>query len=138
MTLDFESFNVWAVLVGHLIFMVLGALWYSPVLFGKLWMEERQIKPEDISVWDANRSMALSNLPTLGQVVVIQFLIILTGAASLTDGLFIGLLTGFGAVGLFVVNSGLFENKSVRYGLITLGYPTVAHLVTATMMAVWR
>ncbi len=31
--------NYWAVLVAAVVSMVIGALWYSPVLFGKLWMK---------------------------------------------------------------------------------------------------
>jgi len=36
--MDYPFINVWAVLVGTLALWVLGTLWFSPVVFGKIWV----------------------------------------------------------------------------------------------------
>ena len=30
--------NVWAVILAGISYLIIGALWYSPLLFGKLWI----------------------------------------------------------------------------------------------------
>lgn len=45
----FAGVNYWAVLVAGLLTFFLGGLWYSPVLFGQIWMqangyEEQQVR----------------------------------------------------------------------------------------------
>ena len=40
--------NYLAVLIAALASYVLGALWYSPVLFGKLWMKLSKIDPKNM------------------------------------------------------------------------------------------
>ena len=32
------AINYWAVLVAAVAYMILGAIWYSPILFGSAWM----------------------------------------------------------------------------------------------------
>jgi Na+/glutamate symporter len=48
--------NYLAILVCGVVFMVLGALWYSPILFGKKWMtfigkSEEEIKEQSAGDW---------------------------------------------------------------------------------------
>jgi len=40
--------NYWAVLVSAVASMVIGALWYSPILFGNIWMNLMKIDPKNI------------------------------------------------------------------------------------------
>lgn len=43
-----SDINYYAVLVAALLSFAVGGLWYSPLLFGKMWLEEMQLKAEDI------------------------------------------------------------------------------------------
>ncbi|MGA8765091.1 MAG: DUF1761 domain-containing protein, partial [Candidatus Sulfotelmatobacter sp.] len=45
--MKFMGLNVWAVLVGALATMVVGFLWYSPLLFAKPWMVLMGYDPND-------------------------------------------------------------------------------------------
>ncbi|MBA2685130.1 MAG: DUF1761 family protein [Gemmatimonadaceae bacterium] len=40
-----STLNVWAVLVAAVVAFVLGALWYSPPVFGKLWQKANGFGP---------------------------------------------------------------------------------------------
>ena len=42
--MTYPYINLWAVLVSTVAFWALGALWYSPVLFGKRWQKEVGLK----------------------------------------------------------------------------------------------
>ena len=59
MTLSFHYFNILAFLVCIVSNMILGALWYSPVLFGKVWLNLIGKKPEDIEAGIHDRDRVL-------------------------------------------------------------------------------
>lgn len=73
------SINYWAVLVGAIFSMVLGAIWYGP-LFGKKWMEIVGMDPEDTVAMEKMKKSAgpmyfVQFILTLFQVLVLAHLI---------------------------------------------------------------
>ena len=57
--------NYWAVLVAGVAYMVLGAIWYTPALFGNAWL--KAIGKTKVSAWLNTRAMfmPLRTAPTL-------------------------------------------------------------------------
>ena len=49
------NINFAAILVCGLAFMVLGAFWYSPLLFGRIWMRSKAMGPPILSFWAVQR-----------------------------------------------------------------------------------
>ncbi len=47
MHLQMHNLNLWAILVAAISTMVVGFLWYSPLLFAKAWMKEMGYDPND-------------------------------------------------------------------------------------------
>jgi hypothetical protein len=45
--MDSISINILAVILAAIVAFVLGALWYSPILFGKIWQKEIGFTGED-------------------------------------------------------------------------------------------
>lgn len=43
------EFNIWVLLGAALIYFILGALWYSPKVFGRMWMEGSGLKEADVN-----------------------------------------------------------------------------------------
>lgn len=71
--------NYWAILVGGLFSMVLGALWYGPI-FGDKWMEILGMDPDDTVAMDKMKKSAgpmymVQFVLTLFQVLVLAHLI---------------------------------------------------------------
>ena len=61
--------NYWAIAIGAVFSMVLGAIWYGPI-FGKKWMEIVGVNPDDL---EARKKMQ----KTAGPLYLIQFLLTL-------------------------------------------------------------
>jgi len=78
MTLDFGTVNWLAVVVGAAIYFILGAVWYSPVLFAKPW--------QAAIGWDESRAQPQTN-PLTYVVPAVLYLIagIAHGAAGCRD-----------------------------------------------------
>ena len=132
-----SAVNIWAVIVSALSAFLIGSLWYSPVLFGNLWMKEAGMDPEKIE----NSNMA--------KIFGLAFIFILFMAYSLamflndpsidmTMGAFYGFLTGFGWVALALAVNSLYEGKSWKYMVINGAYWTVVFTLMGLILGAWK
>lgn len=138
MTLQFANYNIWAVIVCIVLQMVLGALWYSPVLFGNIWLKLVEIKAEDINQSEGNKAMSFSVIPAAITVFSLSVLITISNAATVIDALIIGTIAAIGLIGMSAVNLILFEDRSVKLTILNVGYPFVALNIAAIILTLWK
>ena len=75
-----EQMNIFAVLVGAVASMALGALWYSPLLFGNAWMAA--IGKTHDQLGPAGPAMFGSMLSCLLTAAVVEYLLVGLGCAA--------------------------------------------------------
>lgn len=138
MTLELQFFNIWAVLVGIVSNMAIGALWYSPVLFGNAWLTLVGKKSEDISDAEGSAAMALSIIPAIVTVISLALLLGFTGASSISDALVVGSLASLGLMGMGSLNLVFFEDRSIKLTALNAGYFIVALNVAAVILTLWK
>lgn len=131
------TINWWAVLVAAVSNFVIGGLWYSPALMGKVWMRANGFTPEDLN----RRSPAV----VFGVSFVFCLLMAANLAAFLDDpsttltwGITAGVLAGLGwaTLGLGVI--ALFEQRPWSYLLVNGGYLTVSFAAMGAVLGAWR
>lgn len=135
--MDFSNLNYLAVLVAALSTFVLGGLWYSPMLFGKAWMQLNNFTAADLQAFSKARMFGCSFVFSL--VMALNLAMFLAG--STTDviwGMTAGALAGLGWVAMAIAIIGVFENKSWTYILINGGYMIVAFIVMGAILGAWR
>jgi hypothetical protein len=131
-----EMMNIWAVLAAGISSMVLGALWYSPMLFARVWMRESGVTEE--------QAKAANPAKTLGTAFVLALL------GSAVFALFLGprpapgfaAAAGFAAglcwvAGSFGINY-LFEQRSLKLLLINAGYHTLQYTLIGLILGLWH
>jgi hypothetical protein len=134
-----ENFHInhLAVFVCDLMSLLIGALWYSPVLFFKAWQKETGLSDEQVGKANPLKTYSL----TLFLAWIISYNLAFFLADSKTNwkwGLTAGLLAGVGwAVTMFVIIS-LFEQRSLKYMLINSGYITVYFALIGFVLGIWR
>jgi hypothetical protein len=128
--------NVWAVLAAGVSSLVLGALWYSPVLFARAWMRESGMTEE--------KARAANPAKTLGATFVLALIGAAVFAAFLGPKPAPGFATvvGFTAglcwvAGSFGINY-LFEQRSLKLFLINGGYHTLQYTAIGLILGVWH
>jgi hypothetical protein len=133
--ISFGAVNWLAVVVGMVLSMAMGALWYGP-LFGNLWLrligktaDEIEGDPMDYLKTAVAAFIAMLFL----DLVVASF-----GAQSLADGVVVGALTfiGFGATLTFVYTT--FEGPDERVWLLYAAYQLVVFVIMGGVFAVWK
>ena len=125
-----------AVFVCAVTSLVIGALWWSPLLFAKAWQRENSLSDEQL---------AKANLPvTFGLTFVLAWLMsynlaFFLGAPGTTWqwGIAAGLLAAFWVVGTFIIIA-LFEQRSLKYILIDCGYVVAYFAVIGLILGIWR
>lgn len=128
--------NHLAVFVAALSDFVVGALWYSPLLFYKRWMTANSFTDEDLKKG--------SPAVTYGLTFVLAYIISYNLAFFLgtpdidaSTGLMYGFLTGVWAAAAFTIVS-LFEKRNAAYVLINTSYMLVAFTLKGLIIGAWR
>ena len=126
-----------AVFVCAVMSLVIGGLWYSPVLFAKVWQREAGISDEQMAKFNPAKIFGLTFVLAL---IISYNLAFFLGTPSTTWqwGVAAGLLAGVGWVVTQFIIIALFEQRSLKYMAINCGYVTVYFAVIGFILGVWR
>jgi len=128
--------NLWAVLVAGLSSMILGALWYSPLLFGKAWSAASGVSEAQGKSANMGKIMGTAFvLAVVGATVFAMFLGPRPAPAFATAaGLSAGLCWVAGSFGI----NYLFEQRPLRLFLINGGYHTLQYTLIGLVLGLWH
>ncbi len=126
--------NIWAILVGTAIYMVLGTLWYNKILFGEAWMKLLKLDPETLEMKPMD--LVLSLVGNLLGVLFVALLLELGGTYTVLYGLGTGAIV---AGILFTTSSSqvVYSGKSWKLFLIDTGYHAVSLLLVGILLGLW-
>lgn len=131
------TINWLAVIAAALSTFILGGLWYSPVLFGKVWMKENHFSSENPPGRSLIRIFIYSFIWAL--VMSLDLAVYLNDQnTNAVWGAAAGFLAGFGWVAMSIFIIGLFERKSTRYMLINAGYMILSFVLMGLIIGAWR
>jgi len=121
--------------------MVLGFLWYSPLLFARPWMLLMGYDPEDKTNLEkmrkeAGKSYAISFLASLVSAFVLGKIIAVTTVNSIAYGMKVGFGIWLGFVATVQLTDMLFSRRPVKLYLINTGYQLVCYLAMGAILAV--
>ena len=138
--MDYPYINFWAVLVSAFAFWGLGALWYSPFLFGRRWQKEVGMTKEVAKKTNMFMLMGLSMLLMLFMTWALNFMINSHKAEDVTmwSGVMYGVFTGFFFSMLTIGINYLYQRRSLVLWLIDGLYAVIGMGIAGLILAVWR
>ena len=128
--------NVWAALVAAASSFLLGGLWYSPALFGKAWMRETGLTPEELARGNAGLTFGASFV--LSAIAALVFALFLGPAPALDFAIGAGLSAGLCWVAASFGINYLFEHKSLKLFLINGLYHTLQFTLYGLVLGLWH
>ncbi len=132
--------NYWAVLVAAISAMIIGGLWYSPLLFAKQWMAATGLSSEKLDELK-RRGMAKSYLGALvGSLVTAYVLAILVQwglASNWVEGLGVGFMAWLGFVATTTLSTILWEGKSAKLWFLNNAHELLVFLIMGAILAAW-
>ncbi len=140
--MNFMGVNLWSVLVAAIATMVVGFLWYSPLLFARPWMVAMGYDPEDKAKLEemrksAGKSYAIAFVASLVAAFVLGKIIDVTTVDTALYGMKIGFAVWLGFVTTVQLTAKLFGNQPTKLYLINTGYQLVCYLAMGAILAVW-
>lgn len=137
--------NYLSVLVVTVVGFLLGAIWYSPVLFAKPWMTEMKITPEQIAADREKggmkgyfvKSFLLTLLGTFGLAVILQS----HGAYGVPNwkhGAAVGAFVGVFVAIVRQLNNAVWEKKSCKLQAIVAGHEFVLYVLQGAILGFWH
>jgi hypothetical protein len=133
------QFNWLAIIVATVFAAVVGALWYSPLLFLNRWMELRGVTRESMQgAMSPAAAVAGSVLLNLIAMTTLAMVVSWAGAATLMDGLMVGAIVGLGIAIAMAARSILFENQSAQLFALNNVYTIILFMAGGAILGVWR
>jgi hypothetical protein len=131
-----QNLNIWAILAAALSAFLVGGLWYSPILFGRLWQKANGFAADQPPPPTA-KIFGLSFILTL--VMAVNLAMFLNDSkTNLAWGATAGFLAGFGWVAMGIGVVSLFELRPWTYVIVNGGYLTVALVLMGAIIGAWR
>ena len=128
------------ILVAALAAFLIGALWYSPVLFAKAWVRTNGYTPERLAAMRANagRAYAGSFVAFVVMASVLGLLLRHLGADSTADGAAWGFHAWLGFALPIGFTANLYSDKPAAAFLIDAGYQLVYMTVMGAILGAWQ
>jgi hypothetical protein len=134
--MDLSKLNYVAVVVAAAAAFLIGGMWYSPILFYKIWVKETGLTDDALR----KRNMAVTFGVSFLLALVISFNLaaFLGEQRDLAWGMTAGALAGIGWVATAFGITYLFEGRSFRLFLVNAGYHAVTFIVMGGILGAWK
>jgi len=128
--------NWLAILVAAFVPMLLGALWYSPVLFARPWMRAVGRSAEELT--GASLGYALSAVGAIVTSYVLARVVKWAQVDDLLNGALVGILAWLGFVATVLAVTTYFGGRSRTLWAIDAGYHLVSLRIMGAILGAWE
>ena len=132
--MDLWNVSIWYVLLAAVVYFVIGAAWYSPVMFSKQWAKELGRKAGDMGK-DPGTAMVITFLSIVVLSLVAAYLVHSTGTFGFMRGAFLGAKLWLGFVATTALVNRSFQGSSMRLFGIDQGYHLVGIVLATGIIA---
>jgi hypothetical protein len=129
--------NWLAIIVSVVVLMVIGALWYSPMLFANSWMKIVGKKEEDLK-GGASTGYVIAIIADIVMAYVLSHVVDYTGATTALAGAQAGFWMWLGFVAPTMVMNNVFEGRPTKLFWINAGMQLVGLLIVGAILAAWQ
>ena len=135
--MNVAKMNYLAIAVCAVAYMILGAIWYSPAIFGKTWMKgigkTKEQVAADFSPLNYIYALVLAYIASYGIARVMLW----TGVNELADAIKTGLLLGVCFVLATMAMNDKFEKRKCSLTVGNALYHIISFIVIAIILNVW-
>ena len=132
--------NYLAILVVSIVSFIIGMLWYSPLLFGNVWVKLMGFNEEDIKKAKEKgmaKNMIVVFISVLVMTYVLAYLIDLLAYSDAGSGAILGFIIWLGFLATSMLGSVLWEGKPAALYLINTSHYLVVLVVSGAILGVW-
>ncbi|MBI4167889.1 MAG: DUF1761 domain-containing protein [Candidatus Aenigmarchaeota archaeon] len=133
--------NLIVILAAAVFSMIIGMIWYSPMLFGKYWMFYSGVSARKSKLEKKRNSVntvyAISFVGSLVTAYVLAYFLYYTGSTTAFEGAKKGAMMWAGFVLTAMAAGVLYENRPKELLVINSAYQLISLMVMGAILAVW-
>jgi hypothetical protein len=129
-----DNINYLAVVVAAVSSLLIGGVWFSPILFAHAWQREAGLTDEQVRT---GAGKAMAGALALSLVIAFNLGMFLGKHAGIAWGAGAGALAGIGWATASLATVYLFERRSKMLIIIDGGYLAVSYAVMGAIIGVW-
>lgn len=138
-----HSLNWPAILLAAVATMIVGFIWYSPLLFAKPWMREMGYDPKDkAKTQEMQKGAGPAYAGSFLASILSAFTLALIFHALRVEDLHLGIMASFhiwlGFVATVQFTGALFAKQGMKLFAINTGYQLVCYVVMGIILTLWR
>lgn len=134
--LSLEGINLWAVVVVWVIYMTVGAWWYSPGGFAKKWTKYTGI--DILKLPNTTKIIQFVALSALIQAFTLGVVLNSLRVESIMDGVVAGVVIWFGLVAATTVGVTLYGKRGWKFLWLNASYFLVVMTIASVIYSVWK
>lgn len=135
----FQPINYLAVLTCAVIAMGIGALWYSPMLLGKVWVDSLDKSEEELKKdFKPVKAYSISFIAQIVMAYVLAKILSLVNATTLEEGIRISFMVWIGFTATTMTVNMLFEGKNFKQFLVDSGYHFLVIILYGMILGLWH
>lgn len=135
--LDFSGINFLAVGLVWLVYVVVGAFWYSPAGFGKLWTKHTGIDMMKMPQKDATNAIVFVALSAMVQAFTLAVVLNSLNTSAVIDNLMTTWLLWLGFTTATTVGVTLYQQKSWKFLWLNSSYFLIVMTIGALILTMW-
>jgi hypothetical protein len=135
--MEMGTVNFFSIIVAALAYMILGAIWYSPALFGNAWLRGIGKTREQVTAEFSPVNYVLGLITSFISAYGIARIMAWTGRDSISDGVVIGLLVGICFILAPLIINNVYEKRPKSLTLINALYHTTGFIIIGIIMGAW-
>jgi hypothetical protein len=128
--------NYLAVLVAGIVRMVIGSLWYSPMVALKPWLRLQNMTREDMKP-NMPKAIAVDIVGSLVMAFVLVHAVHYAAATTALMGAAVGFLNWLGFIAVVTLAMTIYERRPLALFWINNGFQLLALLIMGAILAVW-
>ncbi|HEY1772183.1 MAG TPA: DUF1761 domain-containing protein [Gammaproteobacteria bacterium] len=132
--------NILAVLAAAIATFGIGALWYSPFLFGKQWIAFNGVTPDKVEAMrkGAAKAYGISLLCYVVLAAVFAIVIRMVHLQSVLGGAKLGGMLWLGFVATLGFTASLYSGRTIKAFALDAGYQLVFMVIMGLILAAWH
>ncbi len=138
MSIDLGGVNWLAVVIGTVVYFLLGAVWFAPQTpIGRAWMKAAAYESPTSGTMSTNLFYAIPIVTCLVMVTTLALLAAALGVEGLGEGLTLGLVVGIGFALPLLITTAAFEFQKPQpftWGLIDASYHVVGLVIAGAII----
>jgi hypothetical protein len=128
--------NFFAILSAAAAKVLIGALWYSPALFLRSWLQLSGVTEDEMKA-GMTKAVLIDVIGSFLMAFVLVHAVRYAGATTVPQGMAVGFFNWLGFVAVVTIGTVTYERRPFKLFLLNNGYLLISLLVMGAMLAVW-